>query len=421
MIKKLLLLIVFSPLILLSQNFNGMLSSSLYGFQRAETPNSQKINIRAYQTAALNYNNGNFSLRTRANFETNIVNPLSQDPKLRVYNLYFELRKLFRVATLKVGRQFQINGVGSGVYDGVDFKIAHSGFSVTGFFGGNVPAYQKMEFTKDLKNDYLLSGKIAYNGYKNLYLSLYYVDKNIKSDNYYTTRLDANFNPVQVLIERNSRKYQYLSGKASYYLTGLGDISAKYDYDMNFYKTSLFVVNANYTKPAKFNFNFYYNFRNPLISYNSIFSVFNYANTQEVEGGIDYIYSSSLIFNGKFGYVNYKDANSERLTFGIRINYGTLSYRKTFGYEGELDAVSLYGARTLFSGVLTPSIGVSYTSYKLSQDSPKNMLLTLLAGVNYKPWKNLSFDLQGQFLNNKIYRNDVRVFAKVNYWFNTNF
>ena len=30
------------------------------------------------------------------------------------------------------------------------------------------------------------------------------------------------------------------------------------------------------------------------------------------------------------------------------------------------------------------------------------------------------FDLQLQYLNNKIYNNDVRFLFKLNYWFNTN-
>jgi len=49
-----------------------------------------------------------------------------------------------------------------------------------------------------------------------------------------------------------------------------------------------------------------------------------------------------------------------------------------------------------------------------------NELVSLMAGTNIRPWRFLSFDVQGQYLNNKIYRNDWRLFLKVNYWFNTN-
>ena len=85
-----------------------------------------------------------------------------------------------------------------------------------------------------------------------------------------------------------------------------------------------------------------------------------------------------------------------------------------------MDAISVYSAYSIMDGLITPSVGLSYISYKLSKDDvSKNNLITLLAGCNYRPWKLLSFDLQGQFMNNKIYKDDFRLFFKVNYWFNT--
>ena len=105
---------------------------------------------------------------------------------------------------------------------------------------------------------------------------------------------------------------------------------------------------------------------------------------------------------------------------GVNTNYGSISYRKTLGYAGELDAVSLYTAHSFIEGLITPSVGFSYTNYKLSEDAEKNNLLTLLAGLNVRPWVTWSFDLQGQLLNNKIYKNDLRILFKINHWFNTN-
>ena len=123
---------------------------------------------------------------------------------------------------------------------------------------------------------------------------------------------------------------------------------------------------------------------------------------------------------GKFGNVTYEDENSQRLTVGVNSNYGSVSYRKTFGYAGELDAISIYAAHSFFEGLVTPSLGFSHTSYKLSEEAEKNNLTSVLGGINVRPWTLLSFDLQGQFFNNKIYKNDYRLLFKINYWFNTN-
>ena len=72
-------------------------------------------------------------------------------------------------------------------------------------------------------------------------------------------------------------------------------------------------------------------------------------------------------------------------------------------------------------GLITPSIGISYSSYKLSKDDDTNHLTAILGGLNFRPLAFLSFDGQAQYMNNKIYKDDFRFFFKLNYWFNTNF
>ena len=95
--------------------------------------------------------------------------------------------------------------------------------------------------------------------------------------------------------------------------------------------------------------------------------------------------------------------------------------RKTFGYAGELNSVSAYTARSFFEGLITPSLSLAYTNYKLSSDDASNDMFALLLGLNYRPWRTLSFDAQGQYLNNKIYKDDFRLLLKLNFWFNVNF
>ena len=163
----------------------------------------------------------------------------------------------------------------------------------------------------------------------------------------------------------------------------------------------------------------YYNYRAPNLRYNSIFSVFDYGNTNEFEGGIDYKINGKFTLSGLYGVVNYKDDKSQRFTLGIISNFGTISYRKSMGYAGELDALSFYSAYSFLEGKLTPSVGISYTNYKLFEESDKSNLTTILTGINIRPEPKLSFDLQFQYLNSEIYKNDSRFYFRVNYWFNT--
>lgn len=421
--KKLTLL--FS-LVLMAQNFifpqniNGRLTSSVYSFERFSIPGVSNNYIRAYELLNLNFNRDNYSLRTYFNFESDISKDLKTDPRLRVYNFFLEARDVFDVLSFRLGRQPMISSVVGGLFDGVNATLYKGDFKFTAYYGGNVPAYQKFEVTDDWENDFILGGKLTTTVLKDFRIALGYVNKNFKPQEFNAVRLDEDLNPITVLIRNKSNQYQYASAEVSYEIKDLFSVDTRYDYDLNYEKTSKVEFYGNYEQIKNLRLNVYYNYREPKVRYNSIFSVFDYGNTQEIEAGGDYTFSKNLTFTGKYGYVKYKDENSQRATVGLSTNYGNITYRKGMGYAGELDAVSAYTAYTFFNGLITPSVGLSYTTYKLSKDSEKNDLMTLLAGCNVRPFRTLSFDVQGQFMNNKIYKNDYRFLFKLNYWFNTN-
>ncbi len=408
------------PLMISAQNLNGSITSSFYTFERFDSLNASDTFIRNFETLSLNLNYKKISLRTRMNFETNLSNSLDSDPRMRFYNLYFEARDILDLFTLKLGRQPLFTPVAGGLFDGVNLKFRYSNVSLTGFYGGNVPAYQKLKMSDDLKNDYVLGGKFEVNFLDHFNFGLSYIDKNFKPLDFTAWRLDGNLNLIQVLIEQKSNQYKFLTAEASYFLDGQINFDTRYEYDVNFKVMSKFEVNGRVQATDALGVDVYYNYREPKIRYNSIFSVFDYGNSQEIEGGVDYKFSKDITVFGKYGNVTYKDENSSRLNVGANTKYGSISYRKTFGYAGELDVVSLYTAHTFADGFITPSVGIAFTTYKLSKDSEVNNITTLLGGINVRPWTDFSFDLQGQYFNNKIYKNDFRILFKVNYWFNTN-
>ncbi|MFA7290319.1 MAG: hypothetical protein WC055_15700 [Melioribacteraceae bacterium] len=416
------LLLISMPLLVSAQNLNGRFSSSFYTFERFNSLNESDTYIRTFQSLNLNFNYGKFSIKTRTSAETNMWNAVdSSSSRLRFYNLYLEARDVFDIATIKLGRQPIYNSVTGGLFDGANLKLRYNGFSLSGYYGGNVPAYQKLQFTDDIENDYLLGGTFEVTALEGFRFAVSYVDKNFKPLNYTAMRLSENLDPIQVLIEQKSNQYKFLSGEASYEMKGVFSIDAKYDYDLNFNETSKVEATGRVQITDELGANAYYNLREPMIRYNSIFSVFNYGNSQEIEGGLDYKINDFFTVTGKFGQVEYEDENSQRVTLGVNSNYGSFSYRKTMGYAGELDNISIYTAHSFLEGKLTPSLGVAFTTYKLSKDSEENNITSILAGLNVRPWNKLSFDLQGQYFNNKIYTNDFRVLVKINYWFNTNF
>ncbi len=419
--KKLIviLMIIGVPLLTAAQSLNGYFSSSLYSFQRYQNTNESNTFVRTYQQLWMNFSRGNYSLKTKLNFEGDIKTPLESDPRLRFYNLYFEARKIFGLMRVRIGRQPLFNSVAGGLYDGLNLRLRKYGFELTGYYGGNVPAYQKLALTDSWSNDFVLGGSLKYRGIENLILGVSYIDKNFKPVEYKTERLDSLLNPIQYLVRKNSNQYEYVSTEAGYYLGEKFRANARLDYDLNFEEISKVELSGRIKALENLDVELYYNYREPRIRYNSILSVFNYGNTQTIEGGLNYKVNKALTLVGKYGYVKYRDDNSQRVTLGFYTGFGSVMYRKNFGFAGELDAISVSAARSFLKGRLTPTFGLSYSEYKLSQESAKNKLVTLIAGLNIRPWRTFSFDIQGQYLNNKFYNNDFRIFVKVNHWFNT--
>ncbi len=407
--------------VIYAQNLNGRFTSAVYTFERFDTVNTSATYARTFQVLYLTFGKDNVSLKTYLNLEGDVAQSITYDPRLRFYNFYLDVKRLWNTVYFKLGRQPLFNSAAGGVFDGLTLGFKYDGFDLYGYYGANVPAYQKLELSDDWSNDFVAGAKLRIQSITNTRISLSYINKNFKSVSYTTTRLDANLNPITVLIENNSRQYEYLSADVTYELPKAFGVNTRYEYDLNFTTTSKFEIEGRYDEGENLGLSLYYNYRHPRIRYNSIFSVFDYANTQEIEAGADYLIDGKYKLIGKFANVFYKDENSQRLSLGISSPWGTITGRKNFGYAGELSSISFYTATTFLKGLITPSFGFSYTRYRLEKNVSANEMTTLLLGLNYRPLRVLSFDVQGQYMNNKIYKNDFRILAKLNFWFNTNF
>ncbi|UCH66832.1 MAG: hypothetical protein JSW63_01005 [Ignavibacterium sp.] len=355
------------------------------------------------------------------NLESDISEKLVYDPRFRMYNFYLDVRNLFKMVYIKLGRQPIYNTIGGGVFDGLTLGINYKGFNLSGYYGGNVPAYQKFEFTDDVKNDFVGGANLTVTAITNTRVTLRYVNKNFKNIAYNTTRLDSDFNTIPYLIDNPSQQFEYVSADISYSQPKTFRIDTRYFYDLNYSNTSRFEISGRYDGVDNLGLTAYYNYRKPFVRYNSIFSVFDFRNSQEIEVGADYLIENTYKLIGKFANVSYEDESSQRISLALSSRFGTITGRKTFGYAGELDAISFYTAHTVLNGLLTPSFSFAYTRYKLSSAISTNEMVTLLLGCNYRPIRTLSFDVQGQYVNNKIYNNDYRLFVKLNFWFNHNF
>jgi len=320
---------------------------------------------------------------------------------------------------LKLGRFAVYSGVGVGTIDGafINAKILKS-LSANVYGGFLPPAEQKFGITSDAKNNFMFGGQLKFSR-DDLNASVSYFNQHRKPKPYSTLRADSLGDVFIQEINPTSSQYQIISADVGYDFS-IFEFYSRADFDLNKSKFSRGEVSLGVNLTNRLKLNACYDYRDPRIPVNSIFSVFNYGVTKEIEVGVNYKISSLLRVIVGFSNVNYVDEKSQRIIFGFDAGYGSVNLAKRIGYAGELDGISAQFYYPMFGDRFIPNVGLSYASYKLSDAVEKEKDLILSLGANYKLNKSFSFDIQGQYLRNKFYKSDFRFFIKLNYWLFTN-
>ncbi|MGE5859159.1 MAG: hypothetical protein ACM34J_01300, partial [Ignavibacteria bacterium] len=250
------LLYLFSASFSFSQNINGRFSSSIYTFERFDSADNSNNYVRGFQMLSLNLNQSDFSVRSYLNLETDFSQKLKDDPRLRFYNLYFEARNILDIGTVRIGRQPILTKVAGGTFDGANLDLKYRPYKLSVFYGANVPAYQKLELSDNWwKDNYIFGSRFTTNVIESFQISLAYVDKNFKPEEYWAQRLDEDLNPINVLISNKSNQFSFGTAEVDYKMDNVFSVNTRYDYDFNYEKTSKFEIFGNYFQLPKINLN----------------------------------------------------------------------------------------------------------------------------------------------------------------------
>jgi len=423
MLLKRLVLLVFLAVAGLGEAFpqlvNGRLTTSLYTWDNFDTIGVSKTYLRAFQGVQLSVAQGDVSLHTYLQGAMNAVHSFGDVGRVRFYNLYVSWANIAKVADIDLGRQAIYAGVGSGTIDGLRARarLWDDRITVTGYGGATV----NDNFTgvrKDVHNNLSFGGQAVTTALEGARIGLSYMNRRTERDPYYALRAhDTTFVPSLTYITFDPEAEEYGSVDAAYTYGDRASGYARYDYDFNLSKTSRGQAGVRLHATDAIDVTLDYIYRAPHVSYNSIFSVFTSNSTQELEGGVEYGFTRLIRVFGKIAMVDYADVKSHRWSLGVNAGYGSFAYSGSDGYAGHLQSLSLQGGYPVLERMVVPSLGVSYAWYRLSPESRANVAVALLAGAVVRPVSSFSFDLQGQWMTNKILRHDLRLQARISYWF----
>jgi hypothetical protein len=409
------LFFLFSFSITFSQTISGRLVTSAYSWERQDTVNKSSTHVRAFETIQLDIVKSDFALHTYFNASNDFGSTLTDDPRLRFYNLYLEKKNLFDVADLRVGRIPIFSGMGVGAIDGASLKLHPFGNDLifSGYYGGLTPVDQSMKLIDKFSDNYMFGGQVLSYAIPNTSISLAYMERHRKPESFQTFRPDTAFNLNEVLIDNTTLEEQNISFDV-YYSREL--VSAYGKIDVQNSKLYRGDVSLRYNLMTNFGISAEYFHREPRVAYNSIFSVFDAKSTDEFGGGIDYLICNKYNLFARYYSVNYTDDNASRLTMGVNSSFGSLSYSRNFGYVGVMNALNAQIIYPLSGRQIIASAGFELSSYKYKDDELQSAS-TIVIGTTWRPSNIISLDLQGQLLMNEIYKNDFRVYFKFNYWF----
>lgn len=410
-----------------AQMVSGRFVTTFYSYQQYDTSDAAKLNLRGFEAMQLNFGQGNYQLHTYLLATNDFGNQLPNDPLLRAANLYLEARNIANVVDLKIGRQPIFSRVGVSSFDGVSARadLFSDKVTLTAFGGALPPMNERLELNSDLKDNTLYGAQAYYSPIDNFRIGGAYVDKSFKPPSYYTYRLSPSYNTPDIqdsiLINPDAVANQFVSGDLFYYTNKVSGYF-RMDYDLNLYDIDRTEVSFRYSPFTSFSANVGYYHRDANLPYNSIFSVFDHSGTDELDLGANYAFTQDINAFGSYDRIFYTGANSNQFTVGTNIYLFTFSFSHNDGFAGNLNGVNAQLIYPLMKQRFVVIASASATDYKVLQElSSTNRLYSGSLGVTYRPLKLLSITLQGQYYQDPIFKNDLRGYLQVNYYFFKNF
>lgn len=425
------IIILFFTGVLQSQSLNLRFSTYFYGWQRADSlgatgSEGKTMHLRGYQNLLLDVSKDNWSLNTLVQTEEDVIEKIGDGFNYRFYNLYIKGTNLFNVLDLKLGRQYVFAGSGKGPIDGMYFKIKagkNKEYQLAGYGGVLTPYDYTFENYPKAKDNFMAGGQFSYYGVRDLFVGLSYMVKQRHLPSYYAMRLDTAFNTKEVLVEFDSKADMTAGLDFNYTYMMKHNFFGKAYYDLYNKKLYRGEFNARVRVMDNMNVLAGYMYREPQLSYNTIFWVFSYKRTHEVEGGLDYTLKNGMNLYAKVSNIIFDKTVDTLENNSLKINVGFshpsfgLSFVRYMGYSGESDGFNGYYQREIVKQKLSTTAAISFSRYYLGEfETDKVNSFSGLVGFTYRPSPQISIDAQGQFLFNRIYKLDSRFLIGINYW-----
>lgn len=397
------------------QAVSARLSTTAYVSEFFHSENESATLFRAHELLQLSIGQlaGNrLSFHSYLQISDDVAEPVKGDPRARFMHAYMNWQSASRQWEFRIGRQRAYGGVAYGSIDGVmaEWRSAKT-FSAKAFAGAQAPLDGYLEIEK-WESAHLWGGRLAARtrsngekGRRSLEIGLSFMQRSRAVED-----LPGAFGiqPVKLISQQ-----QRLLGADARLATGGYQFFARADYDM-LNENARRISGEVQRDFATTTLGFGHLFRRPLVDANSIFSAFAYEPMQEIFGHFVWRIAPRLQLDTRLAAQFYDDDSGFDL--GVTGQWRNASVRVQFaeGYLGRQIGGGVHYYRALTSRWHGFG-GLHFTRYRLLSSSDDRTSIVATLGSSFEISRDWQVIAEGQYLHNRYYDQDARVFLRMNY------
>ncbi len=375
----------------------GYLSSSLYSFNREDREQSSLQHLRLYESFYLQGSDLGLKgsrLTLAGLVYADPVNAFTNDPTYRIYKASYRADLFSSALKVELGRQFVYSLATSGRMDGAALTYGWRKLRFKGYAGGYVPA---SGWTSDPGNDFLAGGELKWSPSSNLKLGLGLSSKNHGRETYRSLITSKDIEVPATLQNRLAYQLEFNPAETQLYVRGRHRLTD--------WALTEFTMVAARPLAGFDDLRLEYNFREPRVPENSIFSVFDASSTQDVRLSASHRIHGSLSGAFQIRHVIFDNETSDVVSLIARLPQFQASYIYQTGYGGATSRVQLAGQKSI--GRFNLYGRFIFGRYKLLEGTWDD-LATFVLGNRISLRKRFELNTEIQGLKNHFYNQDIR-------------
>jgi len=383
-----LLIFLINPLFAQNISFHGLAKNSVYQFEQEET------HTRVYQYLRFNVisANRNIVLNSSVRVLTESNSDLTNNDRFKAYSFNLRFKQLLKnKLDLTFGRQFLHPGTVMGALDGINAVYALNKMKIQ-LYTGTESHYTRGIELNSLDDRFVIGGLFQYNIIKSTNAQLLYLRKSNK---------DATLWEITGL-----------NFTSKYFDKTLLRMQAHYD-AQNARMHRLLLAGRRYWS-AKLSTILEFKVQSPQIYANSYFTIFEAEPYQRYKLGGTYQLNDRCSLSARFHRIQFDDAGANQVYLSLQNHNGSLGLIYESGDAGDqLGFTFDYGHEILNNLVL--SIYTDYSKYRTEEIYEYDNQLANAVRASYRLLKNLTIDLEYQWLTNRFQKSDSRLLNHISY------